>query len=102
MILLCPTPVMMPTDLGRSTGNAPIPVFVTDAIDRSPSVSCEDKTGRNIQASTAPGIPPTPVVFDFGSTNVTCTASDTDGNSAECIIQVTIFGKHDPSVICDL
>jgi hypothetical protein len=56
-----------------------------DVCDSSPSVVCD---------------PPTGTVFPIGTTMVTCTATDSAGNSNECTFTVTIVDDTPPEITC--
>ncbi|MEM8906474.1 MAG: gliding motility-associated C-terminal domain-containing protein, partial [Bacteroidota bacterium] len=54
-----------------------------------------DNTNVNVVCDFAPGD-----FFDVGTTLVTCTASDQDGNTAECIFTVTVEDQVVPQIDC--
>jgi len=64
-------------------------VVATDICDASPALTCAPLSGDT---------------FPIGTTTVTCTASDVNGNSASCSFTVTVLGSRgvDESVLTEL
>ncbi len=58
---------------------------VTDLCDPNPSVVCVPESGST---------------FAFGTTIVTCTATDASGNSAQCAFNVTVEDTTPPDLAC--
>ena len=61
------------------------PVFVADTCDPEPQVSCD---------------PPSGSLFPIGETLVVCTATDRDGNAAECRFVVSVVDTTAPVIDC--
>jgi hypothetical protein len=59
-------------------------VAVSDSCDSAPLLVCTPASGS---------------VFPVGTTTVTCTATDADGNSSECSFNVTVVADTTPPVI---
>jgi len=59
-------------------------VTATDSCDSKPTVVCN---------------PPSGSVFPIGTTAVTCTATDADGNSSQCTFNITLGVDETPPVI---
>ena len=62
----------------------PLPV-VQDACDAEPTVTCE---------------PPPETELPVGTHTITCTATDADGNSAECSFDIEIVDTAPPELVC--
>ena len=90
-----PAFTVVPQDAERpcETGGALVS-FEVHAADLSGNVSitCVDETGRAVD--------PAGTRFDVGTHTVTCTATDSSGNSAAASFRVTVFDDDAPVIVC--
>ncbi len=83
--IVCPTNIVASTDIGRC-GRSNITY----------SASAED----NLPGVTVACVPPSGSTFAKGVTTVTCTATDTSGNTTNCSFTVTINDTERPTITC--
>ena len=73
------TDVIFKTDVGSSSATIlSVQPSAWDNADSSPEVACSHSSQY---------------AFPFGDTNVTCTSTDSSGNSDNCSFVVTVVGK---------
>ncbi|MBI3843626.1 MAG: HYR domain-containing protein, partial [Planctomycetes bacterium] len=85
-----PPAITCPTDITAectSPAGAPVSftVTATDTCDPNPTIACDHQSGST---------------FPFGTTPVCCTATDHNGNSAQCCFNVTVVDHTPPTITC--
>src|SRR5439155_4884460 len=85
MIGSCPANQTVSTDAGLCTAVVSYAPSAADSCDGAVAVSCNPASGS---------------AFTKGTTHVTCTASDTAGNTSTCQFDVTVNDSENPSVTC--
>ena len=84
----CPGNIVAFADPGTCTLPVTFPSpSAGDDCDASPTVVCNPASGS---------------IFPLGTTQVTCTATDASGNSAQCTFNVTVQDVTAPSITCPL
>ncbi|HJQ26797.1 MAG TPA: HYR domain-containing protein [Blastocatellia bacterium] len=83
--LSCPASVTQSTDPNQCQATVTYTATATDNCDGPRPVTC---------------MPPSGSTFQKGTTTVTCTASDTSGNTATCMFLVTVNDTQPPSITC--
>ncbi|XP_071953860.1 hyalin-like isoform X4 [Antedon mediterranea] len=83
-IVTCPFNMEEDTDGGQATVTWSDP-SVTDNVDSGLSATCTPSSGS---------------LFNIGSTDVACTAMDTDGKTGSCKFTVSVNDAGDPTVTC--
>ena len=68
--------------------------------NRSASASFSAEVQDACEGSLSPSCPLSGAAFDLGVTSVTCSASDSTGNTASCNSQVTVLDRTDPQIVC--
>ena len=106
------------TDDNGNTAQCTFDITVTD--DENPTLSCPSDISQTTDAGlctavvnyTAPigsdncGVasvtcsPASGTVFPVGTTTVTCTVTDDNGNMAQCTFDITVTDDEDPMIIC--
>ncbi|XP_022111822.1 uncharacterized protein LOC110991038 [Acanthaster planci] len=82
----CPMSMTKSTDAGQSTAN--ITYTVPTALDNS---------GESVLVTCTPG---SGTAFDVSKTTVTCSATDSAGNTRTCPFTITVEDKEDPKLKC--
>jgi hypothetical protein len=82
-VIVCPADTTLGC-AGPNGGTVSFTVTATDSCDSKPTVVCTPASGS---------------VFPTGTTAVTCTATDADGNSSTCTFNVTLGVDSTPPVI---
>jgi len=83
-VLTCPSAVNQAADAGTCNTNVSFSVSATDNCNASPSLTGSHSSG----------------VFTVGSTTVTYTADDGNGNTASCSFNVIVTDNQLPSISC--
>ena len=85
--IACPGDLSFAADSGQcSRANVNYPAATaTDNCDANPPIVCNPASGST---------------FFVGTTAVTCTATDSSGNSASCTFTITVVDAEPPAIIC--
>ena len=83
--LSCPADIAAETDKGQNFTTVNWTVSAHDAVSGDiDDITCVDDKGNEVVSGGA---------FDFGVTNVTCTATDGSGNTGMCSFAVNVTGR---------
>ena len=83
--ITCPANFSLSADAGRNTKSNVI--FTVTATD-------------NVAVAGIVCVPPTNSTFSLGATLVTCTATDTSSNTAQCSFTLTVTDNENPQITC--
>ncbi|HKY04221.1 MAG TPA: HYR domain-containing protein, partial [Blastocatellia bacterium] len=83
--ILCPADINQETDPGSCSAVVKFPTGASDGLCAPPTVVCKPESGS---------------VFNKGTTQVTCTATDGAGLTAQCSFNVTVSDKEAPTITC--